>query len=43
MMELILESAKREGVNKVNAVVVAEDEDTISLLERFGFETGGGR
>jgi RimJ/RimL family protein N-acetyltransferase len=41
MMERILESAKRERVHKVNAGVVAEDEDTISILERFGFDTEG--
>lgn len=41
MMELILESAKEQGVHKVDAGAVADDEDTISLLKRFGFETEG--
>ena len=41
LMERVLESARQEGVHKVDAGAVAEDEYTISLLERFGFETEG--
>jgi RimJ/RimL family protein N-acetyltransferase len=41
LMERILESARHEGVHKVDAGAVADDEDAISLLERFGFETEG--
>lgn len=41
MMERVLDSARKQGVHKVDAGAVAEDEDTISLLERFGFETEG--
>ncbi|UCD44826.1 MAG: GNAT family N-acetyltransferase [Candidatus Bathyarchaeota archaeon] len=41
MMELILESAKKQGVHKVDAGAVAEDEGTISLLVSLGFETEG--
>ncbi len=40
-MERVLESARRQGVHKVDAGAVAEDEEAISLLERFGFETEG--
>ncbi len=41
MLERVLESARREGVHKVDAGAVVEDEDTIGLLRRFGFETEG--
>jgi len=41
MLERVLESARREGVHKVDAGAVVEDENTIGLLRRFGFETEG--
>lgn len=41
MMERVLDSARKQGVHKVDAGAVADDEDTIGLLERFGFETEG--
>jgi RimJ/RimL family protein N-acetyltransferase len=41
MMERVLESARKQGVHKVDAGAVANDEDTVNLLERFGFETEG--
>jgi RimJ/RimL family protein N-acetyltransferase len=41
MVERVLDSARKQGVHKVDAGAVADDEDTISLLEGFGFETEG--
>ena len=41
LLERVLESARGEGVHKVDAGAVADDEYTISLLEGFGFETEG--
>jgi RimJ/RimL family protein N-acetyltransferase len=41
MMKRILDSARQKEVHKVDAGAVADDEDTISLLEGFGFETEG--
>jgi RimJ/RimL family protein N-acetyltransferase len=41
MMESVLDSARREGVHKVDAGAVVEDEDAIGLLERSGFEAEG--
>jgi putative acetyltransferase len=41
MMKRVLDSARKQGIHKMDAGAVADDEDTISLLERFGFETEG--
>ncbi len=41
MLECVLESARREGVHKVDAGAVVDDEYTISLLKGFGFEIEG--
>ena len=41
MMERVLDAAREQGVHKVDAGAVAEDEDTIGLLERSGFEAEG--
>ncbi len=41
IMERVLDSARKQGVHKVEAGAVAEDEYTISLLGSYGFETEG--
>ena len=41
MLGRVLESARQEGVHKVDAGAVVDDENTIGLLRRFGFETEG--
>jgi putative acetyltransferase len=41
MMQNLLHSARQEGISKVKAEVVADDEDTIKLLEKYGFELEG--
>lgn len=41
MLGRVLESARWEGVHKVDAGAVVDDENTIGLLRRFGFETEG--
>ena len=41
MMENLLDVARHQGVHKVNTEVAAEDEASISLLVKFGFETEG--
>ena len=41
MLECVLESARQEGVHKVDTGAVVDDEETVSLLEGFGFETEG--
>lgn len=41
MMKRVLDLARQEGIHKVDVGAVADDEDTIGLLERFGFEKEG--
>jgi len=41
MLECVLESARQEGVHKVDSGAVVDDEETVGLFEGFGFETEG--